>query len=139
MLFHPLPGIAFLPDQIPHSSFTYSSSKSKLKGTLLYGVFLVPFLSPPLYSLESFIIWICPGMCFSLLDHKFLEVKDCVLLILRSPKPNRALNTLKVFYKCFFSGRIIISFYTQNKISDVLCIPAFTSCISMIENVPPLN
>lgn len=78
-------------------------------------------------------------MCFSLLDHKFLEVKDCVLLILRSPKPNRALNTLKVFYKCFFSGKIIISFYTQNNISNVLCTPVFTSCISMIENVPPLN
>lgn len=95
-----------------------------------------------IYTLQCFVILTCSHVCFSLLDGKFLEVKACVLLILKFPKPDITLDTLDILKSVTQMLFLVTgpSFLLTHKITNyVLCIPDFTSCITVIEKVPPLN
>ena len=59
------------------------------------------------------------------------------LLILKYPKTDIALDALRsVLQMLICKG---LSFPFANNINYALYIPNFTSCVNMIENVPPLN
>lgn len=78
-------------------------------------------------------------VCFSQLDGDLLEVKACVLVILKSPKHDIALDSLRSVIQMLFLVKGPLFLLTHKLTNYVLCIPDFIPSISVTEKVFPLN